>query len=226
LADTKITGLTAVSAAAATNTLPVVEDPGGTPVTKKATLAQVAALLISDTAYDATSWNAVTDVAPSKNAVRDKIEALAFSDLDSVIAATQLGAAAGYAGIINVQSASIDFNDDNSDTAINIALPTGFTRYLVSTVRLYGASASLTTATFGVFTATGAGGTAIVATGTACTISSAADGGANSAQNCTVVGANTVQWAIATTPTLYFRVQTAQGSPATGRVVISVFPLP
>lgn len=32
--------------------------------------------LIDDTAYDATSWNGVTTVAPSKNAVRDKIEAL------------------------------------------------------------------------------------------------------------------------------------------------------
>jgi hypothetical protein len=31
---------------------------------------------VSDTAYDATSWNSVTDVAPSKNAVRDKIESL------------------------------------------------------------------------------------------------------------------------------------------------------
>lgn len=29
---------------------------------------------VSDTAYDATSWNGVTTVAPSKNAVRDKIE--------------------------------------------------------------------------------------------------------------------------------------------------------
>jgi hypothetical protein len=31
---------------------------------------------VSDTAYDGTSWNGVTTVAPSKNAVRDKIEAL------------------------------------------------------------------------------------------------------------------------------------------------------
>jgi hypothetical protein len=29
---------------------------------------------VSDTAYDATSWNGVTDTAPSKNAVRDKVE--------------------------------------------------------------------------------------------------------------------------------------------------------
>ena len=32
--------------------------------------------LIDDTAYDATSWNGVTDKAPSKNAVRDKFESL------------------------------------------------------------------------------------------------------------------------------------------------------
>jgi hypothetical protein len=31
---------------------------------------------VSDTAYNATSWDNVTDVAPSKNAIRDKIEAL------------------------------------------------------------------------------------------------------------------------------------------------------
>lgn len=31
---------------------------------------------VSDTAYDATSWNGVTDVAPSKNAVRDQIEVI------------------------------------------------------------------------------------------------------------------------------------------------------
>jgi hypothetical protein len=33
--------------------------------------------VISDTAYNATSWNGVTDIAPSKNAVRDKIEVIA-----------------------------------------------------------------------------------------------------------------------------------------------------
>jgi hypothetical protein len=31
---------------------------------------------IDDTAYDATTWNGVTTIAPSKNAVRDKIEAM------------------------------------------------------------------------------------------------------------------------------------------------------
>lgn len=51
--------------------------------------------LVDDTAYDATSWNDVTTVAPSKNAVRDQIEALvvgsasALSDLTDVTSATQ-----------------------------------------------------------------------------------------------------------------------------------------
>jgi len=34
---------------------------------------------VDDTAYDATSWNGVTTTAPSKNAVRDKIESLVLS---------------------------------------------------------------------------------------------------------------------------------------------------
>lgn len=46
--------------------------------------------LISDTAYNATSWNGVTDVAPSKNAVRDQIELLQplDSDLTAIAALT------------------------------------------------------------------------------------------------------------------------------------------
>lgn len=40
------------------------------------TLDAVSSGGVSDTAYDATSWNAVTTVAPSKNAVRDKFETL------------------------------------------------------------------------------------------------------------------------------------------------------
>lgn len=48
----------------------------------KQTEAQVQTIAdakVSDTAYDATSWNGVTGVAPSKNAVRDKIEAVVAS---------------------------------------------------------------------------------------------------------------------------------------------------
>lgn len=37
---------------------------------------------ISDTAYNATTWNGVTDEAPSKNAVRDKLEAMDATIVD------------------------------------------------------------------------------------------------------------------------------------------------
>lgn len=38
----------------------------------------VSGLNVSDTAYDATSWNGVTTIAPSKNAIRDWIESLGY----------------------------------------------------------------------------------------------------------------------------------------------------
>lgn len=39
--------------------------------------------LVSDTAYDESTWNGVTTIAPSKNAVRDKIESLVLGSSDS-----------------------------------------------------------------------------------------------------------------------------------------------
>lgn len=61
---------------------------------------------ISDTAYNATSWNGVTDIAASKNAVRDKIETLQpaltgtyslanFTDPGSGVASAAMGGAMG-----------------------------------------------------------------------------------------------------------------------------------
>lgn len=78
----------------------VIEDEG-TPVTQRANMNFVGAGVnvsdaggktvvtipasISDEAYDATTWNGVTDVAPSKNAVRDKIESLSLGSGGHVI---------------------------------------------------------------------------------------------------------------------------------------------
>lgn len=42
---------------------------------------------VDDTAYDATSWNGVTDIAPSKNAVRDEIEVLR-DEISSAVGST------------------------------------------------------------------------------------------------------------------------------------------
>jgi hypothetical protein len=120
-------------------------------------------------------------------------------------------------------ASSVDFNSANTDTAIPITLPIGYTRYFVTQVRIASASASLTTATCGVFSATAAGGTAIVASGTAITVSTASENTANNAQSLTVATGATQSLNFAT---LYFRVQTPQGSAATGNVIIAIVPVP
>ena len=43
---------------------------------------------VSDTAYDATSWNGVTTIAPSKNAIRDKIQATGLQEITNINAST------------------------------------------------------------------------------------------------------------------------------------------
>jgi len=43
---------------------------------------------VSDTAYDATSWNGVTTIAPSKNAIRDKIQTTGLQEITNIGAST------------------------------------------------------------------------------------------------------------------------------------------
>lgn len=116
---------------------------------------------------------------------------------------------------------AVNFNSANTDTTITITLPTGFTKYVVSRVYIYGASASISTATCGLFTAAAAAGFAIVASGTAITVTATAAATANSAQIMTLVSTS-----FFTGTSLFFRVQTAQGSPATANVVVEVLMLP
>ncbi len=129
-------------------------------------------------------------------------------------------------GFICLIAKGVNFNAGNTDTVMPVYLPPGFTRYLVSTVRISGASGSLTTATVGLFTAAAAGGTAVIASPTAVTVASGTDGAANSAQAISGSSINTVQWKQATTPNLYFRVMTPQGSAATADVYVTIIPLP
>jgi hypothetical protein len=114
----------------------------------------------------------------------------------------------------------VNFNSANTDTAIPIKLPIGASNYRIVDVIIGDASASISTATFGIFSATGGGGTVIVAGGTAITITASA---ANTANNMQVVTpATTESFSFAT---LYFRVGTAQGSAATADVILRIVPL-
>jgi hypothetical protein len=113
----------------------------------------------------------------------------------------------------------VNFNSANTDNAITIKLPTGYTRYTNVGAWITNASASLTTSTVGLFSATGGGGTALF-TAQAVTVSTSTDAATNNAQQIQPANGGTASYTIGGFPTLQFRVQNAQGSAATGDVTI------
>lgn len=115
----------------------------------------------------------------------------------------------------------INFNSANTDNSILITLPIGVSRYVVSSVRINNASASISTATAGVFTAAGGGGVAICAN-QALTITTASTDTNNNTMSLTQNNASTQAYNDAT---LFFRVGTAQGSAATADVIVDITPL-
>lgn len=111
----------------------------------------------------------------------------------------------------------VNFNSANTDNSIAITLPVGVTRYFVNAVAITNASASISTATVGVFTQPTGGGIAICAT-QAITVTQSATDTTNNGMSLTVF-ANRLITALNDTP-LYVRVGAAQGSAATADVVI------
>ena len=75
MADTKITALTANSTPLGTDLTVIIDDPGGTPLSQKITLADLFAAWISDTGYDPATWTSTT-VAASKRAISEKLETM------------------------------------------------------------------------------------------------------------------------------------------------------
>ncbi len=114
--------------------------------------------------------------------------------------------------------------DFNAVADYTLTIPSWVTRYGIQFFRIIntGTTASLTTAQYGVFTATGGGGTAIIASGSslAAITSNAANTAANFLQPGLTVSA---YW---TTNPLYFRVTTAQGAAASGTVYLCIIPFP
>jgi hypothetical protein len=91
------------------------------------------------------------------------------------------------------------------DTTVPVVLPTGFTQFRPTGYIIDQCSASITAATFGVFTATAAGGLNILTNGTAGTVTNNTANTSNNIQFATAVAPNT----IATTGTggnIFFRV--------------------
>jgi len=118
---------------------------------------------------------------------------------------------------------NVNFNVTNTDYQILINLPAGLTRWRVTNAYISGASGTLTTATCGLFTQPAAGGFAIVASGTAITVSTSAIDTNNNAQTLTLIDSNTMFFS---DTAIYFRVQNPQGNAATGNVTVTYEPLP
>lgn len=108
-----------------------------------------------------------------------------------------------------------------ADTTFNIQLPTGFTRFRIHALGITHASADLTAATtvqYGLFTATGGGGTAVI-TSQNSTISSTAESTNNNAQFLSPSITASLN-----NSSLFFRVTTAHGSAATADVTLQIQP--
>lgn len=123
----------------------------------------------------------------------------------------------------------VNFNAGNTDTTLTLpSPPTGFTRYTVRNAFIDGPSASLNPATIGIFTATGGGGVALVASGTAVTVTSTADSTINNMQVLSPVNVNTMSnlYSALTSGQIFFRVQTASSVAATASVSLQFQWLP
>lgn len=129
----------------------------------------------------------------------------------------------------NVTASAVNFNSGNTDTTITLpSPPSGFTRYSIRAVFISGPSGTLASATCGLFTATGAGGVALVASGTAVTITTASDSTANNMQVLSPVNVNTMSnlYSALTSGQIYFRVQTASAGVNTANVTVEYQWLP
>lgn len=130
---------------------------------------------------------------------------------------------AGNLAQYTIKATGVNFNSANTDTSIAVSLPPGVTNYQIASVRLANASASISTATFGLFSAAAGGGTAIIANNAfAITVTSASANTNNNSQTVTPTNSATQSWNFAN---LFFRVGTAQGSAATADVIITIVPL-
>jgi hypothetical protein len=135
----------------------------------------------------------------------------------SPIGSTQV---TGYGSLAfsKLRTSGVNFNAGSTDTTVTLNLPVGTTRYIVQSIWLSNASASLSTATVGVFTGAGATGQTLAAT-QAITVTTASANTIHNAQSLTLTNQATECY---TATTLYINVANAQGSAATGDVTLVI----
>ena len=159
---------------------------------------------------------------PTLNDWFDQSVKVAASPTFAAVTAAALNVGAAPVGLLSVHLTAVNFNSANTDNAATIVLPTGYTRYRLQNVAISGASASITTATIGVFTDAAAGGTTMAAN-QAITVSTASENTNNNGMTLTLTNNATTNF---NDTAIFVRIGTAQGSAATANVTISYFPLP
>lgn len=117
-------------------------------------------------------------------------------------------------------SAVVDFSVAG-DNAIPITLPAGFTKYIIAAFRVAGASADISAATLGLYSAAAAGGVNIITTASV-TINTASDATNSNAQALTVLNTATESYSA---PILYARVGSTAAAGRTAKVTVVVVPV-
>ncbi len=120
---------------------------------------------------------------------------------------------------------SVNLNSANTDNAMTVTLPAGTTNYRITAVMVQnnGTTASLTTATAGLFSAAAGGGLALAANQALSAITAnAVNTDANSLSLTQTIASRTT----VNSATLYFRVGTAQGAASTANVYVYAQPMP
>ncbi len=155
-----------------------------------------------------------TPPAAAENAVAGKI--IASADWNAIFTDNQTALNQLAGAYINIVGVAFSVT---SAASIPVILPTGFTQYLVDSVRISGASTSLTTAKVALFTAAAGGGNQIISS----TGVTAATAGV--VQQIVPTSANTFAFGSSVTP-LFFQVMVVASVSATANVTLHVVPLP
>lgn len=133
--------------------------------------------------------------------------------VSAVLGAADISPVPGY---FATRLVAVNFNAANTDNAITIVLPTGYTRYRASALIISHPSVNIGTATYCLFSAPAGGGNALIANPTTAVLTATAE---NTSGNSQFV-ATTFNGHL-NVGTLYFRTLTAQGVAATADVTLT-----
>ncbi len=125
---------------------------------------------------------------------------------------------------ISLKLTAVNFNSGNTDNPITITLPTGYTRWRYNFSVINHPSTTMSTATFGLFTAAAGGGTELLSATTTVAITSTSENTNGNTQS--PAGFTNASTQSFNAGTIYFRIINAQGGAATADVIVVLIPLP